>query len=153
MVVSSRRGQEPADGATKTGKDTVMTIAITPFLRNTLRLDAVVSGGAALLLLGGAALLAPLTGLPAGLLFWSGVVLVPFVAALMVVARRETAPRLVLVDIVGLNALWVAASFGLLASGLVQPTVFGIAFVIAQALAVALFAGLQWSGLRRAAAA
>ena len=129
-----------------------MTIAITPFMRNALRLDAVVSGAAALLLLGGATPLAPLTGLPAGLLFWSGVVLVPFVAALVVVARRETAPRLVLVDIVALNALWVAASFGLLASGLVQPTLLGIAFVVAQALAVALFAVLQWSGMRRAPA-
>lgn len=137
----------------RTGKDIVMTIAITPFLRNALRLDAAVSGAAALLLLGGASLLAPLTGLPAGLLFWSGVVLVPFVAALVVVARRETAPRLVVVDIVGRNALWVAASFGLLASGLVQPTAFGIAFVAAQALAVALFAVLQWSGMRRAPAA
>ena len=95
----------------------------------------------------------PLPGPPAGLLFWSGVVPVPPGAGLVLFARRETAPRLVLVDIVGLNALWVAASFGLLASGLVQPTALGIAFVIAQALAVALFAGLQWSGLRRAAAA
>jgi hypothetical protein len=112
-----------------------------------------VSGAAALLLLGGASLLAPLTGLPSGLLFWSGVVLVPFVAALIVVARREAAPRLVLVDIVALNALWVAASFGLLASGLVQPSALGIAFVAAQALAVALFAVLQAIGMRRAPAA
>lgn len=127
-----------------------MTIAITPFLRNALRLDAVVSGAAALLLIGGASLLGPLTGLPVGLLFWSGVALVPFVAALIVVARRETAPRLVVVDIAALNALWVAASFGLVASGLVAPTALGIAFVVAQALAVALFAVLQWNGLRRA---
>jgi hypothetical protein len=150
MVVASR----PAACrlGTEKRKEAVMTIAITPFMRNALRLDAVVSGAAALLLLGGATPLAPLTGLPAGLLFWSGVVLVPFVAALVVVARRETAPRLVLVDIVALNALWVAASFGLLASGLVQPTLLGIAFVVAQALAVALFAVLQWSGLRRATA-
>jgi hypothetical protein len=150
MVVASR----PAACrlGTEKRKEAVMTIAITPFMRNALRLDAVVSAAAALLLLGGATPLAPLTRLPAGLLFWSGVVLVPFVAALVVVARRETAPRLVLVDIVALNALWVAASFGLLASGLVQPTLLGIAFVVAQALAVALFAVLQWSGMRRAPA-
>ncbi len=130
-----------------------MTIAITAFLRNALHLDAAVSGAAALLLLGGASIVEPLTGLPAGLLFWSGVVLVPFVAGLVVVARRATAPRLVLVDIVALNALWVAASFGLLASGLVAPTALGIVFVIVQALAVAFFAALQSVGMRRASAA
>jgi hypothetical protein len=129
-----------------------MTIAITPFLRNALRLDAFVSGAAALLLIGGASALAPLTGLPAGLLFWSGVVMVPFVAALAVVARRETVPRLVVVDIVALNALWVAASFGLIVSGLVEPTALGVAFVVVQALAVALFAVLQAIGTRRAPA-
>lgn len=127
-----------------------MTIAITPFLRNALRLDAGVSGAAALLLVGGASPLAPFTGLPAALLFWSGVALMPFVAALVVVARRTAVLRLVLVDIVALNALWVAASFGLLASGLVQPTAPGIAFVVAQALAVAVFAVLQVIGMRRA---
>lgn len=130
-----------------------MTIAITPFLRNSLRLDALVSGAAALLLITGANPLSPLTGLPAGLLFWAGVVLVPFVAVLVAVARRTTVPRLVMIDIVALNALWVAASFGLLASGLVEPTPLGIAFVVAQALAVALFTALQWSGMRRAAVA
>ncbi|CAG0993779.1 MAG: hypothetical protein F9K19_21100 [Rhizobiaceae bacterium] len=127
-----------------------MTIAITPFLRNALRLDAGVSGAAALLFVGGASPLAPFTGLPAGLLFWSGVALMPFVAALVVVARRAAVLRLVLVDIVALNALWVAASFGLLAFGLVQPTAPGIAFVVAQALAVAVFAVLQAIGMRRA---
>jgi hypothetical protein len=130
-----------------------MTTTITPFLRKTLVLDAAVSGAAAVLMVAGAGLLAPLTGLPQPLLFWSGLVLVPFVAMLVLTARRETAPRLVLVDIVALNALWVAASFGLLVSGLVQPTVLGIAFVIVQAAAVALFAELQWIGLRRARAA
>ena len=50
------------------------------------------------------------------------------------------------------GALWVAASFGLLVSGAVQPTMLGYAFVIAQALAVALLAGLQFIGLLRVTA-
>ena len=54
--------------------------------------------------------------------------------------------------IIAINALWVAASFGLLLSGLVAPTPLGYAFVIAQALAVALLAELQFIGLRRTTA-
>jgi hypothetical protein len=127
-----------------------MSIAITPFLRKVLYLDAVMSGAAAILCIAGASVLAPFTGLPEGLLFWTGIVLVPFVAMLLALAIRPSAPKLMLVDIAALNALWVAASFGLLSSGLVEPNLFGSAFVITQALAVALFAILQVAGLRSA---
>ncbi len=130
-----------------------MSIAITPFLRRVLYLDAATSGAAAVLCIAGSPLLAPLTGLPQPLLFWAGVVLVPFVAVLLALARRATAPRLMLVDVVALNALWVAASFGLLVGGLVEPNMFGTLFVVAQALAVALFAALQLAGLRAASVA
>ena len=130
-----------------------MSIAITPFLRRVLYLDAATSGAAAVLCIAGSPLLAPLTGLPQSLLFWAGVVLVPFVAMLLALARRATAPRLMLVDVVALNALWVAASFGLLVGGLVEPNMFGTLFVVAQALAVALFAALQLAGLRAASVA
>ncbi|WP_048649146.1 hypothetical protein [Nitratireductor soli] len=125
-----------------------MPLAISPFLRRVLFIDAAVSGAAALLLLLGAGLLEPLLGLPQALMFWAGAILVPFVALLLVVARRQHAPRLLLLDIVIANALWVVASFALLAAGGIAPTVLGVAFVVAQALAVALFAMLQCAGLR-----
>ncbi len=51
--------------------------------------------------------------------------------------------------IIALNVLWVAGSIGLLMSGYVAPTMLGHAFVIAQALAVGVFAELQFIGLRR----
>ncbi|PSJ53718.1 hypothetical protein [Kumtagia ephedrae] len=129
-----------------------MTISITPFLRNALLLDAVVSGAAAVLMAGGSALLSPLLGLPEPLLFWAGIALVPFVALLVVLSRRPSVPRLLLVDVIGINALWVAASIGLLFTGWVAPTMLGYAFVIAQAAAVALFAELQLVAMRRAQA-
>lgn len=129
-----------------------MSIAITPFLRNSLLLDAAVSGAAGLLMIFGAGLVSSFTGLPSSLLFWAGLALVPFIALLLLTARRATAPRLVLIDIVAINALWVAASFGLLLSGAVQPNALGIAFVTAQALAVGLFAVLQVRGLQGAVA-
>jgi len=129
-----------------------MSISVTPFLRNVLLADAVISGGAAALMIAGAGLLSPLLELPAGLLFWAGLALVPFVAMLAVIARRTQVAKLLLVDIVAINALWVAGSFGLLLSGAVAPNTLGVLFVAAQAVAVALFALLQLIALRRASA-
>lgn len=130
-----------------------MSITVTPFLRNVLFADALVSGAAGILMMLGAPLLAPLLGLPAELLFWAGIALVPFVAMLVVIARRATVSKLVMIDIININALWVIGSFGLLVSGLVAPNLLGIAFVTAQALTVAVFAELQFVGIRRAAVA
>jgi hypothetical protein len=115
-----------------------MTVTMTPFLRNVLAADAAVSGAAAILMIVGAPYLSPLLGLPSGLLFWAGVALVPFVALLLGTLRRQSAPRLILIDIIGINTLWVA------------PNVLGIAFVAVQALSVALLAELQFVGMRRA---
>jgi hypothetical protein len=134
-------------------KELIMTTTITSSMKSALVLDAVASGAMAVLAIGGASLLAPLLGLPQALLFWAGVAMLPWVALLIALARRQSAPRLILVDVVALNALWVAASLALLVSGLVAPTALGTAFVVAQALAVAAFATLQFSALRRATTA
>ncbi len=130
-----------------------MSISVSPFLRNALVADAVATGATVILAIAGASVLGPLLGLPQGLLFWAGVALVPFVALLLVTARRTVVSRLVLIEIIAVNALWVVASFALLFSGSVEPNLLGIAFVTAQALTVALFAELQFMGLRRSAAA
>lgn len=130
-----------------------MSITVTPFLRNALFADAFVRGAAGILMILGAPLLAPLLELPAQLLIWAGMALVPFVAMLVVVARRATVSKIVIIDIIALNALWVAGSFALPLSGIVQPNLLGIAFITAQALTVAVFAGLQFVGIRRAAEA
>ena len=130
-----------------------MSIAVTPFLRNVLNADALISGAAGILMMLGAPLLSPLLELPTELLFWAGLALVPFVAMLVVITRRPTVSKLVLIDIIAINALWVVGSFALLVSGVVQPNLLGIAFVAAQALTVAVFAELQFVGIRRAASA
>ncbi len=129
-----------------------MSFSLNPFLRHVLAIDAAVSGAAGPLMAAGAPYLSPLLGLPQNLLFWAGLALFPFVAFLIAVARRGEASRLVIVDIIAINALWVAASFGLLFSGAVQPSMLGYAFVVTQALAVALLAALQFIGLRRTTA-
>lgn len=126
-----------------------MQIPVSPFLRNVLLLDALASGATAIILLGGAHMLSPLLDIPQNLLFWAGATLVPFVLMVLGVSRQHTVSRTMLVEIIAINALWVVASFGLLVSGVVSPNLLGIAFVSAQAIAVALFAELQYVGLRR----
>ena len=125
------------------------TIHPSPFLRKALLLDAAASGGSAALLIAGAGLLDALLGLPAALMREAGLILVPFVALVAWVGTREQASRAAVWAIIAANALWVAASLGLLVSGWVAPTALGYAFVIAQAAVVALFAELQYAGLKR----
>ncbi|MEO3998583.1 hypothetical protein [Mesorhizobium sp. CAU 1732] len=125
-----------------------MSIENTPFLRNTLIADGMTGIGAAALTIFGASALGPLLQLPEGLLFWAGVALLPVAVLLFAAARRPAVPRSWLTEIVLINALWVVASFGLLVSGLIQPNMLGTAFIVAQALAVALFAVLQASVLK-----
>ncbi|MEX0955465.1 MAG: hypothetical protein WDZ83_09665 [Rhizobiaceae bacterium] len=125
-----------------------MTIRISPHLRTLLALDAATSGIAAVAMIAGAGLIAGFTNLPSGLLFWAGIVLVPWTAALAFFASREAMPRMALVDIVAVNALWVAASVGLLATGWISPNLFGVLFVLAQAAAVAVYALMQAGVLR-----
>jgi hypothetical protein len=114
--------------------------------------DAVVSGAAGILMIAGAGILGPLLELPESLLFWAGIVLVPYVALLLVLARRASTSRLLPMDVVLINGLWVAASFGILLSGAIAPNMLGAAFVVIQALAVAALGVLQLAGLKGAAA-
>jgi hypothetical protein len=125
------------------------TIHPSPFLRKSLLLDAAASGATALLLIAGAGLLDGLLGLPVALMREAGLILVPFVAFVAWVGTREDVARGAVWTIIAANALWVAASIGLLVSGWVAPTALGYAFVIAQAAVVALFAELQYAGLKR----
>ena len=120
-----------------------------PFLRKALLLDAAATGATALLLVAGAGMLEALLGLPVALLREAGLMLIPFVAFVPWVATREQVSRGPVWAIIAANALWVIASLGLLMSGWVAPTALGYTFVIAQAAVVALFAELQYAGLRR----
>lgn len=129
-------------------RDHFMSITVTPYLRNVLLLDGLVSGAAGLVMAAGATLLGPLLALPEELLFWAGIVLFPWCAALVFFARRQSLPRLALLDIATINGLWVIASFGIMAVGVVQPNLLGALFVSAQALTVALFLALQVGTLR-----
>jgi hypothetical protein len=122
------------------------------FLRRALLLDAVATGATALLLLLGSELLAPVLNLPAALLRAAGGILVPFAALVLWSATRDRIPHGAAWIVILGNAGWVLASLALLASGWVSPSTLGYVFVVAQAAVVAIFAKLQFVGLRKAAA-
>lgn len=119
------------------------------FLRRALILDALASGATALLMIAGAGLVEGLLGLPAALLRGAGLVLMPYVAFVVYAGTRDAISRSAVWLIIVANVAWAAASTLLLVSGWVAPTTLGYAFVIAQAVVVALLGELQYMGLRR----
>jgi hypothetical protein len=119
------------------------------FLRRALLADAAASAATGLLLALGAQYLTDLLGLPVSLMRYAGMSLLPFAAIVLVVGLRSNPPRAAVLAIVAYNALWAIDSLALLASGLVNPTLLGAAFVIAQAATVGAFAALQRIGLKR----
>src|SRR5262245_33457468 len=115
------------------------------FLRNVLRFDAFtcfLSGAASLAL--GRMLEAPL-GLPASLLHGSGIALLVVGAFILFAARGVPALRWpVWVVVIG-NVVWALDSVLLLLSDYAEPTPLGIAYVIAQAVVVAVLAELEYT--------
>ena len=121
-------------------------------LRRVLLADALVSGATGLLMFGGAGFLASLLDLPQPLLSYAGLVLLLYGALVAWVGTRENLQRPAVWTVILANALWTVDSIVLLLSGWVAPNALGFAFVIAQALVVALFAVMQSSGIRRMSA-
>jgi hypothetical protein len=119
------------------------------FLRRVLRLDALTCVASGLMMTLGADILAPLFGLPRALLMEAGLLLFPIAAFILFVASRDRLPPALVWMVVAGNVLWAANSFFLLVSGWVSPTAWGQAFVIGQALVVAVLAELEYFGLRR----
>jgi hypothetical protein len=128
---------------------TPTTAVTSPFLRRVIALDAAACAASGLLLAFGGARLADLTGLPAALSRPAGVFLLVWAALLAWIATRPAFNRAVVWTLIGVNAVWVLESVMVLALQWVRPTPFGYAFVIAQAIAVAVIADLQFIGLKR----
>ncbi len=126
-----------------------MTFVPSLFLRRVLQLDAAATGATGLLLLGGTATLSSLFNLPASLLVYAGIFSVGWALTLGFVSLRERLSHGFVWTIIIANVAWVIGSVALLVSGYASPTWLGYAFVIAQALAVDIFAALQFFGLRR----
>jgi hypothetical protein len=132
---------------------TMQILRTSTFLRWTLLADAATCVATGLLMMLGSGQLEQFLGLPAGLLRYAGVSLLPFAAFLVYLAKRENLSTQGVWTAIVLNTIWTAASLLLLMTGWVAPTELGYTFVIAQALGVAVFAGLEYFGLRKSTTA
>jgi hypothetical protein len=122
-------------------------------LRRALQADAVVSGAMAALLTTAAGVLAPELDLPEVLLRDTGLFLIVYAALVGWLSSRAAMPKPLVWAVIAGNALWTIASVMLLVDGPVAPNLLGEAFVAVQAIAVGVFAELQYVGLRRSDAA
>lgn len=117
-------------------------------LRPVLLWDAVTCAASGLLLTIAAGMLGPLVQISSDLLLYAGLVLLVCAAFIATVATRPIIPALgVWVIIVG-NVLWVVGSLALPAARLIAPNILGLVFVVAQAMVVAVLAGLEYRALR-----
>lgn len=119
-------------------------------LRRILLLDAATCAAMGILLIVAAAPIAGLTALPAGLLFWAGVILIPVAFYMAAVARLAAGNALAVWAVILGNAGWVAASLGLFA--FVSPNMLGTGLILAQAAAVGALAWLEAAAWRGKAA-
>ena len=119
------------------------------FLRRALLVDAAASGLTGALMIAGAGMLTDLLDLPAALLRGAGLVLVPYVAFVAIVAARAHISTAAVWAVIACNAVWTVASVALVIDGFVTPTALGTVFVIGQAVAVAALGVLQYVALRR----
>ncbi|WP_238005788.1 hypothetical protein KZZ52_42405 [Dactylosporangium sp. AC04546] len=128
---------------------TVHTADNTKLLRFALKQDAIGSGANGVVYIIAAALFGVLFGLPAALLYPIGVFLLAFAATLLYLASRPTVSKAAVRVVIAVNIAWVAASVEVLIAGWFPLTGLGTALVIAQAVVVAGFTGLQFAGLRK----
>ena len=123
-----------------------MTTTSNKKLRNVLAFDCFTCLAAAAVMIGGATLLAPVTGLPEPLTRAAGIILLPVAALFGAMAAVRHLPRsLALLAVIG-NIAWVLAS--LIVLSVVPVTTAGLAFVIAQAAVVAVLALLEWKAMQ-----
>lgn len=121
------------------------------FLRKVLRVDALSCIACGVLQVVFPAAMARLLNLPEGLIAYTGEFLLVYAAVVAFVSTRNPLPRPVIWALVAGNLGWALACVLLLAGGLVSPSALGVAYVLMQALTVAVLAELQYFGLRRAA--
>ncbi|HEX6732434.1 MAG TPA: hypothetical protein VF074_20620 [Pyrinomonadaceae bacterium] len=119
------------------------------FLRCVLIADATTCFAIGLLMVFGFRFLAELLGLPDALLRYAGISLFPFAIFLVYLSSRVSLSTPAVWAVILLNALWTLDSFLLFVTGWVNPTQLGYAFVTAQAIGVAVFASLEYLGLKR----
>lgn len=112
-----------------------------------LRIDAATCAGLGLLLVVASGPVAAVTALPATLLFYAGLSLLPIAGFMLLAARSPMLGGLAIAGNVG----WVVASVALLLSDWIAPNALGVVFIAGQAAAVAVLAWMEMTALRAVA--
>ena len=112
-------------------------------LRFLLKFDAIASGALGVLSLTAGPALEGLLGTPVALLAPVGVFLLTWAVALWVIASRPRIGRTAVWVVILLNVLYAVDCVVVLMAGWFPLSALGVAFVLAQAAAVALFAAAQ----------
>jgi len=120
---------------------------LSPFLRTVLKLDAASCLSMAASLVLGAAIFEPYLGLPKALLTAAGIALVPIGVFMFWLGVQERGSAVLVQLVVIGNIGWALASLALFEL-IPEMTLLGAVVVAAQALAVILFALLEWRGLQ-----
>lgn len=126
---------------------------LSPFLRRVLLFDAATCVLTGLALLTASATVEEMLAVPAPLSRASSLVLLSFGAAVAWVGTRHELLRKAVWAVITINVLWAIESVLALAFGWLEPNSLGRTLIVAQAIAVAVIAELQFLGLRRAAPA
>jgi hypothetical protein len=127
------------------------TVTPSVLLKRALLADAAVSAGSALLQLAATQLLVTALELPRLLLVGTAEFALVYAAVLALLATRVRLWSAAVKFIVVGNLAWGGLSLALLFTGALAPSSLGVAFVVLQAAAVGLLAGLQWVGLKASA--
>jgi hypothetical protein len=122
---------------------------MTQFLRVVLLVDAVATAATGSLMVLASGALEAWLNLPAPLLFYAGLALLPYAVFVGYVAKQPFVSRSIVWAIIGCNAVWAVDSVLLLTTGWLSPSALGYAFVITQAVVVAALCELQFMALRR----
>ncbi|MBF6299617.1 hypothetical protein IU459_19025 [Nocardia amamiensis] len=118
-------------------------------LRTALTVDGWSTGIFGAVLVAGAGFLRDPLGLPIGWSIPFGIVMLGGALVLLMVARQPVIAVRHAQAVVAVNALSVAGMIGLAGSGVLPLTGLGVMFFIIGAVAVAIFAGLEFAGLRK----
>lgn len=124
------------------------TIQPARLLKFALYADAAGTVALAILQLLLPSLLTELLSLPSDLLMESGIFMVGYSAMLVWLARLRRVWAVAVQFIVIGNVGWAIACLVLAETAIVSPSVPGVAYLLFQAVAVLLFAALEWAGLR-----
>lgn len=122
----------------------------TPALPSLLAFDGLTCTAMGALLLAAADPIAGLTQIPAGLLWWAGLLLLPTAAFMAIASRQAPTPRWMTSLIVAGNGLWALISLALPLLGPIQPNLLGYVFLLGQGAVVAALGVAEYAADRRA---